>query len=279
MNKISKFFICLCLLFASCFAMVGCGNNNDPGAKKEWTSVSISNSNVSEYFELGGYLGYSFNNWNGNANSPWADNYYYKGLGITYLENKEYYTNKSSEKNLSLDNFFSFQENSSNNCLKWKVIILKAKENIQIDTLRLRSYFSDNVDSAKAYNSNINLQFTIKEESRNSSRDNPILSDVATYNIKYGAPDQTFKMFKGDDIVPDNHYTSLSLNKEYSNNDETWTNRTIFIKQNQYFCIEFTGIEQIKPTFSSESDFSEIENQANINFVVEDITLSIKVER
>lgn len=278
LKRLTKLFMCFCILFASCVTMIGCGSD-DASNTKEWTSVSVNDSNATEYFELGGYLGYSFNNWNGNINAPWADNYYYKDLGITYLKSKEYYTNKSSERDLSLSNFFSLQSDSTNNCLKWKVIILKAKEDMQIETFNLRSYFSSEVDATKAYNSNINLQFTIKEEANNSSKDNPILSDVATYNIKYGAPDQTFKMFKGDDIVPDNHYTYLSLNKEYSNNDETWTSRTISIKQNQYFCIEFTGVEQIEPTFNSLSSFSEIENQANINFVIEDMSFSIKVER
>lgn len=278
LKRLTKLFMCFCILFASCVTMIGCGSDDASNTKK-WTSVSVNDSNATEYFELRGYLGYSFNNWNGNINAPWADNYYYKDLGITYLKSKEYYTNKSSERDLSLSNFFSLQSDSTNNCLKWKVIILKAKEDMQIETFNLRSYFSSEVDAIKAYNSNINLQFTIKEEANNSSKDNPILSDVATYNIKYGAPDQTFKMFKGDDIVPDNHYTYLSLNKEYSNNDETWTSRTISIKQNQYFCIEFTGVEQIEPTFNSLSSFSEIENQANINFVIEDMSFSIKVER
>lgn len=58
MKRILKIFICFALVFVSCFAMVGCGDNKPPEPSENWTDVVVNSTNCTDYFTLDSYLYY-----------------------------------------------------------------------------------------------------------------------------------------------------------------------------------------------------------------------------
>ncbi len=273
MKKISKLFLCLTLMLVSCFAMVGCKNN--PQSENKWTTITIDNTNISSYFDLDGYLAYSFNNATGNIGDLWADNYYSMGSGVYYLEDAltstpEY--NLSNNKTLNLEDFTTLKSDPTENCLKWKAVILKAKDEIIIDWFKIRTYFLNNVSNSAR--TQVGLQFKICENYANSS-----LNEINTYQLTAGMPNQSFGLGVNGENDIDNYYNNLALYQDYYGTEiNEWNYREIKLTKGQLFCIEFTGIEQIVPTYKGFKSFEEIELQANLDFVIENITMTVKVK-
>lgn len=274
MKRLLRIFICFALVFVSCFAMVGCGKDKTPEPSENWTELQIGNSNISSYFDLEGYLAYSFNNASGNMAGLWADNYYAMGSGSTYLEDPLLSTpgyNLSNTKTFQLSDFTTVNEVLKTDGLKWRVIILKAKEDLIVDWFNIRAYLCNSI-SVENYGC-VDLEFSVKETSKTG------LTNIKTYKNSKGLPNQQLGLGIYNELSTDDYYSEIVLFREYYGNEiYEWNRRDVKVLKDQLFCIEFTGIEQITPTYSGFTNFSEIELQTKLNFAIDSISMTIKTK-
>lgn len=275
MKKIINLFLCLSLTFVFCLSFSGCKKSNTENTVS-WKDVNINNTNFENYFELDGYLGYDFNDGQGNLSSPWADNYYVFGSGITYLEEKNntiFSIDKSSEIEYNLNNFTSENTTAPQNPLKWRAVIFKAKQDIIIDWIKYKSYFAQEISISP-----ISIQYSIKEYAQNSTENNILLNNVKTYTMPVGQPNQCFKI-PVYSIHEDSKYGDVAIFREYYGEEiYEWNERTVLIKQGQLLCVEFVGVEQIKISYDSIINFSDIEQQTNLNFTFENLNFVAKIK-
>lgn len=270
MKKILNLILSLSLAFALCFSFSGC-KKEPPANQENWSDVTIDKTNFSSYFELDGYLGFEFNNGQGNLSSPWADNFYAKGSGKAYLEhsinNTPFNLDYSNDAQYTLNNFITENDESPQKELKWKAIILKAKQDIIIDWVKFKTYFNDTVE-----NSPIKIQFSIKEYDVDSSSDNLLINNIKTYTLPYGQPEQDCGISQPT-IHEEDKFGTVALFREYYGSEiYEWNKREVLVKQGQLFCIEFKGVEQIVLTYSSLTNFEEIEQQTNLKFTFENLS-------
>lgn len=215
MNKISKFFICLCLLFASCFAMVGCGNNNDPGAKNEWTNTTISSTNFSNYLDLSSYLYYDCANLNYDFNMPCAD--YCSTFGT--VPNEYLNTSKTSDDFYKKTTKYFFNAPDEVENKRWKIIEFTTKTDIRIK--------------------NIEFDITRKEN-----------SIINTYNISFIINNKTYTTNNSEN---NGDHCKFTFNQFwFENYEDIKENSYLYAPKDTKITIIFNDIKLIKETYSKE---------------------------
>lgn len=280
MKRITKtFFSMLCVLMFT-ITLSACGKPPAEPAE-QWTDTQINSSNFSEYFSLDGYLGYEFNNGDGSLASPWGDNYYYYGSGVSYLEEKINSTFKydySDTRAYTLENFTTANDGEAQKPLKWRAIIFKAKQDVVLDWIKLRSYYAEDVPTDVYRTNPVSMRFEIKEYAQNSTQGNIVLKSVASVPMKKYMPDMSLKISIYG--YEEDYYNKIVLFREYYGEEiYQWNKREVLVKKDQLFCIEFDNVSQITPKYKGFDNYEDFEIQTKLNFTFDDVSFDAKIKK
>lgn len=131
LKRLTKLFMCFCILFASCVTMIGCGSD-DASNTKEWTNTTINSENHSTYFDLSSYLYYDCANSDYYFdNMPCVDNCSTFGS----ITDNYVIKDRTSEDFFKKSSKYFFGEPQAVENKRWKIIEFSAKTDLRIKNI------------------------------------------------------------------------------------------------------------------------------------------------
>lgn len=220
MKKLSKIFICLSLVLASCFTLIGCGENPPDTNRNEYQNTTINNTNYSEFLSLDAFLYYT----------PVNTDFYFKQMPCfdwAYKDGniKEEYLGENvideDFKKPTISTFFS--DNNSTPDKRWKVVSFKALKDLKVNSLQ----FTIDRNQGVIINSYITSIIITTPESTTEYIASTI--EAEGYTCRY-----TFRQFW------------------YPDYPDIVENQCIYLPKDSTLTILFNDIHLIKDTYSEE---------------------------